>query len=117
MRQAIRKRSHDNDGAMGIGAARGRRELPLPAPNPAMLGAQAQVRPRKRATPHRAQRSPQAEHREAAWRLARAIRRAPGPAAQARIGGLVCGHLLAMLREEREETGAVSPRVPTEGRA
>lgn len=45
--------------------------------------------------------SPAAEqHREAARRLARAIRRAPGRAQQTRLGGLVCEHLIAMLRAQ-----------------
>jgi len=102
MRQADRKRSHDNDGAIGIGVVQSRRELPLFPPNAAGAGHVRTSRQAKRALPRRSPRSPQAEHREAAWRLSRAIRRAPGPAAQARIGGLVCGHLRAMLREECE---------------
>ena len=116
MRQAIRKRSHDSADEVGVGLVRGRGELPLFAP--AVAATQARKRRQgKRASPRRGQRSPQAEHREAAWRLSRAIRRAPGPAAQARIGGLVCGHLLAMLREGREETGAIHPKAPPEARA
>ena len=112
MRQANGKRSHDKDGAMGIGVARTGRELPLFAPAAGAAHACA-LRQGNRAMPRRSPRSPQAEHREAAWRLARAIRRAPGPAAQARIGGLVCGHLRAMLREERENAGeGQASRVP-----
>lgn len=105
MRQAIRKANDDSDGAVGIGVARDGAELPLfgrpaaAAPTHARTAGQG-----RRALPRRTQRSPQAEHREAAWRLARAIRRAPGAAAQARIGGLVCGHLRAMLREAGEDT-------------
>ena len=103
MREANRKRSHDNDGAMGVARTGG--ELPLFAPTAASAAYMRTSRQGKRAAPRRSPRSAQAEHREAAWRLARAIRRAPGPAAQARIGGLVCGHLRAMLREGREDAG------------
>lgn len=109
MRQADRERNHDNDRAIGIAVARSGRELPL---FPATAAGAAHVRtPRqgRRAMPRRSPRSPEAEHREAAWRLSRAIRRAPGPAAQARIGGLVCGHLRAMLREACESSGDCPP--------
>ena len=105
MRQAERKRGHDNDGAIGMGLARSGGELPLLPPAAAGVAHGSASRQGKRAMPRRSPRSPQAEHREAAWRLSRAIRRAPGPAAQARIGGLVCGHLRAMLREGRENEG------------
>ena len=93
---------------MGIGA-HGVGELPLPAvPMPATAAQARALRQGQWAKPRRSPRSPRAEHREAAWRLSRAIRRAPGPAAQARIGGLVCSHLLAMLREGREDMAAPS---------
>lgn len=105
MRQADRNRNHDNDGAIGIAVARGGRELPLFPPTAAAAAHVRTSRQGKRVVPRRNPRSQQTDHREAAWRLSRAIRRAPGPAAQARIGGLVCGHLRAMLREGPEGTG------------
>lgn len=58
----------------------------------------------RRVRPSRARRAiDESSHLVAARRLSKAIRRAPNRAEEARIGRLVCGHLIALLEETDKE--------------
>ena len=59
----------------------------------------------RRARPSRARRAiDESSHLVAARRLSKAIRRAPNRAEEARIGRLVCSHLIALLEETDQES-------------
>ncbi len=81
-------------------------EAAVRQPNDPGMGRSSRLRSR-RARPSRTRRAiDESSHLVAARRLSKAIRRAPNRAEEARIGRLVCGHLIALLKETDHELSA-----------